>query len=284
MTQTYPNTPLVTTLWLDQNLQDANVRVIDVRGRVAPPTDPQPHYFSYRAAYEQAHIPGAVFIDWITDITIDGPHQMQIAPPDKFAALMSKIGVGAKTFVVAYDDASGMFAARLWWALQYYGHTGVAVLDGGWQKWVAEDRPVTAESPKIPVAQFEPQPQPHLRRTADQVHAALHTDAHLIDVRTPEEFNGTASRARRSGHIPGAINLPRSELLSPDGAMLPGGVLLDKLDALHIQPTDEVVLYCNGGVSASYGLLALRAAGYPGGAVYDGSWKDWGNDDSRPIE
>jgi thiosulfate/3-mercaptopyruvate sulfurtransferase len=276
-------TPLVTTVWLDQHLDDPNVRVVDIRGHVAPATDPLPHYFSHRADYDESHIPGAVFIDWVRDITVDGPHHMQIAPPEKFAALMSKIGVGAKTFVVAYDDAGGMFAARLWWALNYYGHPQVAVLDGGWQKWIAEDRPVTTDSPRIPVAQFEPKINPDLRRTAGDVQAALHSDTKLIDVRTEDEFRGRASRAKRSGHIPGAINLPRSQLVSPDGAMPPSGVLADMLDALEIKPSDDIILYCNGGVSASYGLLALRMAGY-NGAVYDGSWKDWGNDDSKPIE
>jgi thiosulfate/3-mercaptopyruvate sulfurtransferase len=274
--------PLMTTVWLDQHLND--VRIIDIRGRVAPATDPLPHYFSHRAAYDEGHIPGAVFVDWVKDITIDGPHQMQIAPPEKFAALMSKIGVGAKTFVVAYDDAGGMFAARLWWALNYYGHTEVAVLDGGWQKWIAEDRPVTKDSPRIPVAHFEPKINAELRRTADDVQKALNTDTHLIDVRTPEEFNGKASRAKRFGHIPGAINLPRGQLVSQGGVMQPAGVLADMLGEIEVKPTDEVVFYCNGGVSASYGLLALRAAGYTGGAVYDGSWKDWGNDETRPIE
>lgn len=280
----FPPNTLVTTVWLGQHLNEHEVRVIDIRGHVAPAGDPPPHYFSHQAAYEESHIPGAVFVDWVRDITVEGPQNTQIAPPEKFAALMSKIGVGPKTFVVAYDDANGMFAARLWWALNYYGHEQVAVLDGGWQKWIAEDRPVTDESPRIPVASFEPNINPDLRWTADQVQRVLSSETKLLDVRTPEEFSGKTSRAKRSGHIPGAVNVPRSTLISPDGGMLPAGIVADMLGAIHVQPTDEIVLYCNGGVSASYGLLALRAAGYPGGAVYDGSWKDWGNDDSRPLE
>jgi thiosulfate/3-mercaptopyruvate sulfurtransferase len=275
--------PLVSTVWLAQHLNDPNVRLVDIRGRVAPATDPHPHYFSHRAAYDESHIPGAVFIDWVKDITIDGPDKMQIAPPEKFAALMGKIGVGAKTTVVAYDDASGMFAARLWWALNYYGHEKVVVLDGGWQKWLAENRKVTDESPRLPITKFEPKINPTLRRTADDV-ANLSDQAKLVDVRTTEEYTGKASRAKRFGHIPGAINLPRTNLVGKNGEMLPGGIIEDLLLAADLQPEDEVVLYCNGGVSASYGLLALRVAGYDGGAVYDGSWKDWGNDDQRPIE
>jgi thiosulfate/3-mercaptopyruvate sulfurtransferase len=212
---------------------------------------------------------------------------MQIAPPDKFAALMGKLGINERTFVVAYDDASGMFAARLWWALQYYGHDQVAVLDGGWQKWLAENRPTTAESPRIPVTTFTPKIKTSLRWTADDVQQALDSDMKLIDVRTSSEFNGESSRAKRFGHIPGAINLPRSDLVTADGALKPTGVLQDLFAVHEISPDSSetpVVVYCNGGVSASYGLLALRQAGFEGGAIYDGSWKDWGNDESRPIE
>jgi thiosulfate/3-mercaptopyruvate sulfurtransferase len=284
----YPQ-PIVSTLWLEKHLQDTHLRIIDIRGRVAPASDPGQHYFSHHDAYTQSHIPGAVFVDWITDITIDGPATMQIASPEKFAALMGKLGINERTFVIAYDDASGMFAARLWWALQYYGHDQVAVLDGGWQKWLAENRPTTSESPRIPVTTFTPNINASLRRTADDVQQALGTDTRLVDVRTASEFTGESSRAKRSGHIPGAINLPRSELVSADGALKPTGVLQDVFAAHEITSGDggsetPVVLYCNGGVSASYGLLALRQAGFEGGAVYDGSWKDWGNDDSRPIE
>lgn len=276
--------PLVTTTWLDHFPGQHKPRIIDIRGRVMPATEPPPHYISHHDAYLQSHLPGAVFVNWITDITVDGPLKMQIAPPEKFAALMGKLGVGDKTEVVIYDDAEGMLAARLWWALNYYGHTQVSVLDGGWNKWVAENRATTTEIPYIAQAQFTPRPNDTIRRTADQVQAALNTSTRLIDVRTPGEFDGKASRAKRFGHIPGAINLPRSALLAPDGSPLPAGVLQDTLAVMGVTPDDDVVLYCNGGVSASFGLLALKTAGFNNAAVYDGSWKDWGNDDSRPIE
>lgn len=275
--------PLVTTTWLDQHLTERGLRLLDIRGRVLPASDPLPHYLSHRDAYEKAHIPGALFVDWITDITVDGPAKMQIAPPEKFAALMSRLGVGPKTIVVAYDDADGMFAARLWWALRYYGHQGVAVLEGGWNKWVAEDRATTADIPYVAPAEFVPMIDPALRRTADDVQAALARGIRLIDVRTTAEFNGEASRAARAGHIPGAINLPRGAMLAADGSALPAGVLRDKLAVLGVEPDDDVILYCNSGVSASFGLLALQAAGFANASLYDGSWKDWGNDPARPI-
>lgn len=276
---------LVTTDWLAEHLHDHNLRIVDIRGRVLPATEPQPHYFSHRADYDKSHIPGAVFIDWVHEITDpDDPHHAQIAKPDRYAALMSRMGIGADTLVVAYDDADSMFAARLWWSLNYYGHTKVVVLDGGWNKWAAEGRPTTADVPQIESATFTPQPNPTIYRSADQVLALLGTETRLMDVRTPAEYNGQASRAQRKGHIPGAVNRPRSSMINPDGTMRSPEQLRVQFAEAGITPeTGEVIVYCNGGVSASYGLLALRAAGLNNGAVYDGSWKDWGNDPDKPI-
>jgi thiosulfate/3-mercaptopyruvate sulfurtransferase len=225
-----------------------------------------------------------VFVDWTQDIVEPGSHSLDVANPERYAALMSQLGIGDKTFVVAYDDASGMFAARLWWTLNYYGHSQAAVLDGSWQKWTAENRPVTAEVPHIEPAVFTPRMNPAWRRTGDDV-AARAAATQLMDVRTPEEFTGKSSRAKRSGHIPGAINLPRNALLNPDGTLMPPDKLRVKFAEAGIElDAPETIVYCNGGVSASYGMLALQLAGANGVTVYDGSWKDWGNDPSRPIE
>ena len=277
---------LVSTDWLAQHLDNPDLRVVDIRGHVIPASEPLPHYFNHRADYDISHIPGAVFVDWVLEITDpDDPRHAQIAKPDRYAEVMGRIGVGPETLVVAYDDAAGMFAARLWWSLNYYGHPRVAVLDGGWQKWLAEGRPTTADLPDVAPSQFEACPRLPLRRSADDVQRILDSESRLIDVRTPEEFAGKSSRARRKGHIPGAINIPRGDLLAPDGTMLPPEQLRLKLASAGIDAdTPEIITYCNGGVSASYGLLALRVAGLDQSAVYDGSWKDWGNDDSRPIE
>ncbi|MBC7870012.1 MAG: sulfurtransferase, partial [Chitinophagaceae bacterium] len=140
--------PIVSTAWLAEHLNDDNLRIIDIRGHVAPPTDPHPHYFAHRADYDQSHLPGAVFVDWVRDITDPAsPNGTQIATPEAYAAFMSSLGIGDDTLVVAYDDAGAMFAARMWWTLNYYGHDKVVILDGGWQKWISEDRPVTTEIP-----------------------------------------------------------------------------------------------------------------------------------------
>ncbi|NDJ63000.1 MAG: sulfurtransferase [Chloroflexi bacterium] len=276
---------LVSTEWLAANLQRPHLRIVDIRGHVLPASAPPPHYFNHRADYDQAHIPGAVFVDWVHEITDpDDPRHAQVAKPERYAALMSRIGVGDETFVVAYDDAGGMFAARLWWSLNYYGHPRAAVLAGGWDQWVAENRPTTADIPAITPTQFVPRPDQALIRTSDQVLAGLESDQRLIDTRSAAEFAGESSRAARGGHIPTAINLPRRALLGADGRLLPAETLRRHFADAGVAPGDNVVFYCNAGVSASFGLLALRAAGISGGSVYDGSWKAWGNDPAKPIE
>ncbi|MBC7810418.1 MAG: sulfurtransferase [Burkholderiales bacterium] len=278
------DSPLVSTAWLREHLNDANLRIVDIRGHVRPANEPTPHYFNHRADYDQSHIPGAVFVDWVDEITDpDDPRHAQIAKPERYTSVMRRSGVGPETFVVAYDDAQGMFAARLWWSLNYYGHTRVAVLDGGWQKWLAEGGLTSTDVPQITPSNFEARPNAALRRTGDEVLAKMNS-ATLVDVRTLEEFEGKASRAARKGHIPGAVNLPRTSLVTVDGTMLPKEALLQRFAEAGVDDsTPEVITYCNGGVSASYGLLALRVAGLEA-SIYDGSWKDWGNDEGKPVE
>lgn len=277
---------LVTTDWLAARLGDPDVRIIDIRGHVLPASQPMPHYFNHRADYEISHIPGALFVDWVHEITDPAdPRHAKIAPPERYAAVMSRLGITEQTLVVAYDDAASMFAARLWWSLNYYGHHKVAVMDGGWKKWTAEGRPTTVEVPKIAPTVFVPRPNPSLVRSGDQVFAALNSQTRLLDVRTPQEFAGEYARAPRKGHIPGAVNVQRTDLVAADGTMPAPEDIRRKLDGVGINiQSPEVIVYCNGGVSASYGLLAMRVAGLNNGAVYDGSWKDWGNDESKPIE
>ena len=278
---------LVSTDWLAEHLNAPNLRVVDIRGHVISASEPPPHYFNHQSEYEKAHIPNAVFVDWVHEITDPAdPRHAQIAKADRFAAAMSRLGIDDNTWVVVYDDARGMFAARLWWALNLYGHTKVAVLNGGWEKWTAEGLPVDSAIPQVEPTTYIPRWNNTAYRNADQVLAKLSDHQQLIDVRTPEEFAGKSARAVRKGHIPGAVNVPRMELTQADATMLPPDQLRERFQAIHLSPdlTPDVVFYCNGGVSASYGLLAYRAAGFNGGSVYDGSWKDWGNDESKPIE
>lgn len=286
MSDLYPDEPIVSTEWLAAHLGDPRVRILDIRGLILPPDQPKPHYFPKEKEYAQAHIPGAVFVDWTRDIVdLDDPVPVQIAPSEKFAAFMSSIGVGDETLVVGYDDHRGTLASRLWWALRYYGHDAVRVLDGGWNKWVAEGRPVTTDLPRIQPAVFTPRMRRELRQRAQDIEDLMAGgNAVLLDARTADEYAGRLSRAKRFGHIPGAISLPALELVSgPHDQLRPPDQLRARFDALGVAGHRPVVTYCNGGVSATLLLVGMEMIGLHG-TLYDGSWGEWGNDLSLPIE
>ncbi len=275
----------VSTEWLEAHLDDDNLRIVDIRGHVLPASEPPPHYFSHRDDYDEAHIPGAVFIDWTEDIIEPDSPSYDVASPLRYAALMSRLGIGDETFVVAYDDANGMFAARFWWTLRYYGHNAVAVLDGGWPKWESEKRPVSDEEPQVTPAKFTPRPQPQLLATGESIADRLQSTTVFIDVRSPDQFAGRSSRARRKGRIPGALNVPIGTLLDEEGHLKETDDLREIFQEAGLAAdASDVVIYCNAGVSASLGLMALEEVGIQNSRLYDGSWRDWGNDDSRPID
>src|SRR3990172_8431133 len=148
---------LAETDWLAEKLTDPSIRIVDIRGIIKPVDAPHPHYFGNRNAYLEGHIPWAVFVDWTADITEPGaPVKMTVAGPERFAALMGRLGIGDQHTVVGYEDGAGQLAARLWWALNYYGHPAVKVLNGGFQKWIAGGRPVTVDIPHFSPATFKP--------------------------------------------------------------------------------------------------------------------------------
>src|SRR5919107_491554 len=203
--------PLVTTDWLAAHLDDEMVRVVDIRGYVDR-TDlgggrQKAEYLAAREEYDEAHIPGAVYVDWTSDITDpDDPVPAQIAPPERFADRMRSLGVGDDTQVVVYDHAGGQFATRLWWALTYYGHDQVFVLDGGWKKWTAEDRPTTAEVPEPDPAVFTPEPQSGWGANAEGLLATSEGGvALLLRAREEGQYTGAVARGEaRAGRGPGA--------------------------------------------------------------------------------
>ena len=282
-----PDGPIVSTDWLAAHLHDPELHVVDVRGKVLPPGN-TPRYLPKREDYDAGHVPGAVFVDWTRDIVdVDDPVPAQIARPEAFARRMGELGVGDEAAVVAYDDYDHAFAGRLAWALRYYGHDRVRVLDGGWARWIAEGRPVSPDVPRPAAAHFTARTREALRRTADQVEQALGDPAVLlIDARPAEQYEGAVSAAARSGHIPGAYNVPYARLVDSTGRFLPGSELSRVfteagIDVQHLPP--EIVVYCNGGVTCTVPLNALRMLGRDDVAVFDGSWNEWGNDPRRPI-
>lgn len=278
---------LAETDWLAEHLTDPALRIVDIRGIIRPPDAPHPHYEANHKAYLEAHIPGAVFVDWTTDITEPGaPVKMTLARPERFAALMSRLGIGDEHIVVVYEDGAGQIAARLWWVLNYYGHPAVKLLNGGFRKWVAEGRPVTAQLPHYPPTAFTPKVQPEWRVGGAEVRAAIgDPSVVLVDLRSPGEFRGEIGRGTRRGRIPSARNVPVNSLVGGKYKIIRSDAeLREAFTAAGVSFDKRAITYCNAGVSASFGLIALRLIGHPAAANFAGSWYEWERDPQNPTE
>ncbi len=275
--------PLVTADWLERHLEHPKVRVLDVRGR--HPSSALPH--AKLAEFTAGHIPGATFVDWEHDfIDVTDPVPVQVAGSPEFAARAGELGIGDGDVVVTYDDYYGIFAARVAWAFRYYGAES-RVLDGGWLTWKEEGHPVTDAVVEGPRATFTARPRPRLRRTLADVLDARDRGAMLVDARPRHLFLGEKGAAN-TGHIPGARCLPYQELV--DGATglwaAPAAIARLARDAGidPDRPPLELIATCGSGVSATVAMLALERIGVHCEGVYDGSFNEWGADESRPVE
>ena len=286
--------PLVQTGWLTDHLDDPDIRIVDIRGYVKKRDlgdgRQEAEYLAAREEYDESHIPGAVYVDWTSDITDPGdPVPAQVAPPERFAKLMGALGIADDTPVVVYDHAGSQFATRLWWALMYYGHDRVSVLDGGWKKWTAEDRPMSAGVPAPEPVTFIPRPRVRWRADAGAVLAASQSPvgALVFDARDEGQYTGAVTRGEgRPGHIPGAAHLHADSLLREGGTFL-GGEELEVRFRNAGAPEDRdapIVAYCNGGVAATVLLFNLYRLGYTSLSNYDGSWNEWGVREDLPAE
>jgi thiosulfate/3-mercaptopyruvate sulfurtransferase len=244
--------------------------ILDVRWELGKP--------SQRDAYEQGHIPGAVFVDLETQLSAPpgagGRHPLP--EPEVFQASMRAGGVSSGRPVVCYGAA----AARAWWLLRYFGHAQVAVLDGGLQAWGG---PLETGTPAIEHGDFVARPGGMLLLDADGA-ARLAATGVLLDARAPERFRGeTEPIDRVAGHIPGARNRPATENLAPDGLFRSPEQLRAEFECLGVREGIEVGAYCGSGLTAAHEVLALELAGYTA-ALYAGSWSEWITDPRRPVE
>jgi thiosulfate/3-mercaptopyruvate sulfurtransferase len=299
--------PLVTTEWLAAHMRDPNVRIVDVRWR-SRYENGRGISLDDRDGYLAGHIPGAVFAGMMGDLSdADHPVPDMLAPPEQFAQAMGRLGIGDDTLVVAYDNMGfPLGSARLWWALSYYGHDRVRVLDGGLREWEAERRPLSTDVPVPEVATFTPRVRPEWKASKQDVIAALgQPGTVIIDCLTPELYRGGGERhlwGERPGHIPGAVNVPYlanidPELVSVTAAererLLASGRSFafgapEALAGLYrdagVTPDRQVITYCGRGYAGACGLLALKLLGYESVRLYDGSWAEWSADPSLPVE
>ena len=263
---------IVDTAWLASNLNAPNVRVVDMRPK----------------GYAEGHVPGAV---WLDNNAIRNPKAPPtfLPTPQEFAALMGRLGISDRTRVVVYDERGGLYAARLWFVLHLHGHTNVALLDGGWPKWMAETRPTSTDVPQPPAAIFTVRKATLGVATADDVRAAINsTGVRLVDARTQAEIDGKDLRnIKRGGFIESSIPVYWEDLLDAQSRAVKSPADVERLwRDKGIAKTDQVIVYCQVGMRASYDLWTLALLGHDLSTLrnYYGAWEEWGNRDDTPIK
>jgi len=273
--------PLVSTDWLADHLTDDDLVVIDATWFM-PGTARDA-----RAEYARRHIPGAVFfgIDEVSDHANPLPHML--AEPKDFAVAARRLGVDGGSTVVVYD-AQGLFSApRVWWNFRAMGHGRALVLDGGLPRWIAEGRPIETGWREAPHGDFKAHPDETLVRDLEAVRRVL-TDrsAQIVDARAAARFSGATPEPRaglRSGHMPGARNVPWETLVGAEGSLIADAAIREAFENAGVDLAAPIVTTCGSGVSASLLALALARLGRADVAVYDGSWSEWGARTDTPV-
>ncbi len=287
MTSASPRTTIVSTNELAAHLQDPSWAIVDCRFDLANPA-------RGRRDYLAGHIPGAVYADLDGDLSspvVRGETGRHPLPSlDKLAQRLGGWGIDEAVQVVAYDDAGGLYAGRLWWLLRLLGHPGVALLDGDWRAWQREGRPVQEGDRQRSARTFTPDAEAGRKLAGavdtETIAAQLATSNFLLlDARGADRYRGENETIDPvAGHIPGAHSAPFAANLAADGHWIDAEALRHRYEELLAGTSPaQVVAYCGSGVSACHTLLALEIAGLPGARLYPGSWSQWITDPARPI-
>ena len=280
---------LVETNWLEEHLNDTDLRLLDCRVLLLPEESGGFRLESGRPSWETGHIPGSGFVDFVTDLS--DPHSalpLMMPPAAQFADAMTRAGVSAHTRVILYDDFYNIWAARVWWMLRTSGFDNAAVLNGGWHKWTQEGRPVS-DRPVAPTrGQFVATPRPALMVGKQEVLEAIQTPSScLLNALTAEDHAGTGGMIQypRPGRIASSENVSFYDLVDPQThAYLPAEQLREKFEAVGATGAQHVITYCGAGIAASSEAFVLTLLGLEDVAVYDGSLMEWAADASLPME
>jgi thiosulfate/3-mercaptopyruvate sulfurtransferase len=270
---------LVTTQWVAEHAKDPKVRVVEVDVDTS--------------AYDQGHAPGAIAWNWQTQL--QDPVRRDLIDKAAFERLLGSSGISNDTTVVVFGDNNNWFAAWAFWQLKYYGHADVRIMNGGRKKWLEEKRELTADAPKVTPATYKAKdPDDSIRARRDQVFAVLDKrhNAHLVDVRSADEFTGKViappgmtETAQRGGHIPGAASIPWSQAANEDGTFKSADQLKQLYEGKGVRNDKEVIAYCRIGERSSHTWFVLKyLLGFDKVRNYDGSWTEWGNLVGAPIE
>ena len=279
---------LMDTEWLERHLGDKDLRIFDCTVHIT--ADPKTG-LSFKTGldqFEKGHVPGAGFLDMIEELSDRGnKFSFTLPPAEQFAAAISQKGVSDDSRVVLYSTESYQWATRVWWLFRVFGFDNVAVLDGGWQKWSREGRPVSTEASSYVRGIFTPRLRPELVANKEDVLAVAGTgDACVISALPPQMYSGESPiNFGRKGHIAGSVNLWLMDLVDPEtNEFLLQDLLKEKFNAVGALVKDRVITYCGKGVSATADAFALTLLGHEGVAVYDGSMEEWARDPALPME